>query len=307
MVLNRDSLESEIKKLNLSDLEIIIPESEEEIIDNIKDVNIILWNPYIVKKYLHLADNLVWLQSIFAWVDVLVSEDLRSDYILTNVKETYGKEMSEYVFTYILMLKKQVRENIEYQKNKNWNQYAYPSLQRETISIMWTWSIWKEIARVAKAFWMKTIWLRTKDEAVEYFDEIYTFDNIQNFCSQADYVVSVLPNTNFTKNIINKTTLSYMKKTSVFINVWRWDNVNEDDLVECLKNKSISFAILDVFKEEPLPKEHIFWTLDNIIITPHVSWYIENSDRIVEIFWDNYKKFVKWEPLDYIIDFKRGY
>lgn len=237
----------------------------------------------------------------------MVWENLRNDYILTNVKETYGKEISEYIFSYILLLEKQVLENLEYQKNKVWNQRPHPSIKNKTIAIMWTWSIWKEIAKVAKIFGMKTIGFRTINENVDYFDSIYTQENIKEFCSQADYLISVLPNTDSTKDIINKTTLSFMKKTSVFMNVGRGDNVNEDDLLNALQNKDISFAVLDVFKQEPLPQEHTFWNLENIIITPHISGYISNNDRIVEIFWKNYKKFIAWKQLDYQIDFKKWY
>jgi phosphoglycerate dehydrogenase-like enzyme len=172
---------------------------------------------------------------------------------------------------------------------------------------MWTWSIGKEIARTAKSFGMKTIWLRTKNESVEYFDEIYTFDKIKTFLSDADYVVWVLPNTKDTQDIINERTLSYMKNTAVYINVWRWSNVNEDDIINALNNKTIAYAVLDVFKTEPLPKDSPLWNIENLIITPHISGYIESTQRMLEIFETNYNKFISWEELDYQIDFKKWY
>jgi phosphoglycerate dehydrogenase-like enzyme len=215
--------------------------------------------------------------------------------------------MSEYVFWYILMLEKEVLKNLKFQSEKKWSHRAQPSIQNKVLAIMWVGSIWKEIARVWKIFWMEVIGLRTIDEPVEYIDEVYTEDNIKKFLSKADYLVLVLPNTVSTKNMINEETLSYMKKTSVLINVWRWNSINEDDLIQALNNKKISFAVLDVFKEEPLSKENPLWNLDNIIITPHISWYIVDITKIINVFWDNYKKFINWEKVDYRIDFKKWY
>lgn len=307
MVITKDFKKSDIENLQLQELEIIFPKSEKEILQQIANVNILFGNPPMIQKYINIADNLEWFQSSFAWIDSLVKQNLKQDYILTNVKDTYGKEMSEYVFAYILMLRKQVLENIEYQKDNFWNQKPYPSVQHQTIAIMWTWSIGKQIAKTAKSFWMKTIGLRTKNQAVEYFDEIYTYQNIENFLSQADYVIWVLPSTKDTHDIINKTTLSHMKKTCIYINVWRWNNVNEEDIIYAVENKVIAFAVLDVFKVEPLPKESKLWNITNLIITPHISGYMESTGRILEIFWNNYNKFIWGKELDYLIDFKKWY
>ena len=98
-----------------------------------------------------------------------------------------------------------------------------------------------------------------------------------------------------------------MKKSSVFINVGRGNNVNENDLIKALKNKDISLAILDVFKKEPLPINHDFWNMENLIITPHISGYSYNNCKIIKIFWQNYNKFISWKKLKYQIDFEKWY
>lgn len=97
LIITRDQklFKSEIEKLNLPDLEIIAPMNESEFLNNIKDVNIILANPPIAKNYINMANNVVWLQSTFAGIDSLILDNLRKDYILTNVKNTYWKIMSE--------------------------------------------------------------------------------------------------------------------------------------------------------------------------------------------------------------------
>ena len=97
LILTRD--QSEFKRdfdaLNMTDIQFIAPETEEEILKELKDVEIIFWNPPIIKRYINKAQNVKWVQSSFAWIDALVSKDLKNDYLLTNVKDVYGGIMSK--------------------------------------------------------------------------------------------------------------------------------------------------------------------------------------------------------------------
>lgn len=292
---------------DLPDLDIVTPMNEDEIIEELKDANIIYGNPFRFKPYLDKAPKLIWAQSSFAWVDALCGEWTRKDYKLTNVKDAYGPHMSEYVFGYILMMEKGIMWSLSKQKKSFWKQEWQPTIQGKTIAILWTGSIGKVIAKNAKSFGMKTIGYKTSDTPVEYFDEICTPDMKKACFEQADYVVSVLPNTPETVHTIDAESLSWMKKSSIFINVGRGLNVDEEALLKALESKQIAGAVLDVFQTEPLPADNKLWNLENVFITPHVSGYVEDNARLIEIFTNNYKKFHAGEELDYLIDFKRGF
>ena len=299
--------QQKVAEQHLPDIEIVAPSEESEIQKHVSSADIIFWNPFTIAKYIQDAESLKWVQSTFAWANALLEPGMKRDYTLTNVKDVFGWHMSEYTFAYILMLEKWVLWNIENQANKHWDRHSYPTVCDKTIAIMGTGSIGKDIAKVAKAFGMKTFGYNTSGKNIEYFDEIFTQKTKKDFFAQADYLVSVLPDTIDTKWIIDKEALSHMKASSVVINIGRWANVVEQDLIEALKNNIVAWAVLDVFQTEPLPQDHAFWELENVFITPHVSGMVEDNSRLIEIFTRNYKKFHAWEPLDYQVSFERWF
>jgi len=310
MILSRseqDEFAADIRAANLPDLEVLAPKSEAEIHRDISRVNILFANPPMAKEYLSDAKKVIWVQSTFAGVDALSGEGLRKDYVLTNVRDVYGPAIAEYVFGYILLFKKEILENIEHQKRSAWQQHPIGTLQGTTITILGAGSIGTEIARFAKAFGMKTRGYRTSKKPAEYFDEMFSGNELAEALSEAEYVVNVLPNTPATTNVIHAKTIGAMKQGVVFINVGRGNAVDEDALVEAVKEKKIYRAVLDVFKKEPLSEESPIWNTSGIYVTPHISGYITSSAEISGIFIKNYKRFVAGEPLLYQVDLSKGY
>ena len=301
-----DEFESTLNSFDLPELDMVVAKSESDIENHIGRCNILLANPPIAKNWINRADNLVWMQSTFAGIDALVVPDLKRGYRLTNVRDTYGDVMSEWVFSYILMFHKKVLENLEWQKESSWNQIPYKTVAEKTLCLLGTGSIGKHIAKVAKAFGMKTYGLNSNGSNVEYFDNTFTKAEVHKFLPKCDFVVSVLPNTKDTKNFIDKNFLGFMNQDAVFMSIGRGDNVNEDDLVEALRGTKIKAAVLDVFKTEPLPADSELWHVPNLFITPHVSGY-SLSKEIFEIFKENYMKFYRGEELLYQVDFDKGY
>jgi phosphoglycerate dehydrogenase-like enzyme len=301
-----EEFESTLNSFNLPELEIILARSESDIENHIGKCNILLANPPIAKNWINKAENLVWMQSTFAGIDAMVASDLKREYQLTNVRDTYGNVMSEWVFAYILMFHKKVLENLEWQKESNWNQIPYKTVAEKTICILGAGSIGRHIASVAKAFGMKTLGLNSSGSKVEHFDLTFTKAESHKFLPSCDFIVSVLPNTKDTKNFIDKDFLGLMNEEAVFMSIGRGDNVNEDDLVEALTCKKIKAAVLDVFKTEPLPADSKLWNIPNLFITPHVSGY-SLSKEIFKIFKENYMRFYRGEDLLYQVDFDKGY
>ena len=116
----------------------------------------------------------------------------------------------------------------------------------------------------------------------------------------------VLPKTPDTTGLIDYRALKQMKPSAVLINVGRGNAIIENDLIRALKEQIIRSAVLDVFQEEPLPKESGLWDLPNALITPHNSGFGFPKD-IIQVFFDNYQRFCEKQPLHYVIDFNRGY
>lgn len=298
----------ELHALDLKDAELLIPKSDIEIEKMLPYANILLADPPIAHKHINQAKNVVWMQSTFAGIDAMVEDSLRCDYILTNVRDVYGKSIAEYVLTYALHFEREVERNLTNQKSKEWEYKLSKTLARKTMGIIGPGSIGKDIARVAKAFDMRTIGLKPKNEPVEHFDEIFASEDYVKFLSQANYVIGVLPSTELTRGMINADMFSEMKPEAVFMNVGRGDTVNEGDLASALNEKRIAGAVLDVFCEEPLSDSSPLWNLPNVFITPHIAAATLNTGiGIADVFSENYRRFVAGEELKFQIDFDKGY
>lgn len=309
LILTRDQEEflEEVQKLNLRDAEVFAPLNDWDFSLHIKDADIILGNPPLISQYINQAQKVKWVQSTFAWIDALNNDSLKKDYTLTNVRDVYGPIISEYVFGYMLLFEKNILWNLDSQKKKIWDQKSYPSLVWKKIWIMGTGSIGLKIAEVAKVFWMEVYGYSTSQDNKSFIDKMFIKWDIGMFLEDLDYLVCVLPNTQDTKWIINRDVFSAMKKSSVFINVWRWANMHEDDCISAIKNKQIAGAILDVFQEEPLPQHSEFWDLENVFITPHISGNMSNIKSLLDIFTENYNRYYSGEELLYKIDFTKWY
>ena len=126
---------------------------------------------------------------------------------------------------------------------------------------------------------------------------------------KADFIVSILPSTPKTRNVLTEDHFVAMKNSAVFINIGRGDLVNEDVLLQALNHNEIAHAFLDVFEKEPLVKDHPFWKMNNVTVTPHLSSVTKNYlPRSFEIFKYNLKTYLNHtgEYMN-VIDLKKGY
>ena len=126
-----------------------------------------------------------------------------------------------------------------------------------------------------------------------------------------DFVVSLLPLTDETKNIFNKKIFNAMKKNSIFINVGRGGTVNEKDLVNILRRKKILGAGLDVVSKEPIESNSPFLNMKNVIVTPHIAGVTNKYwDDQISLFSENlmrYKNNSKLKNLKTYTSIKEGY
>lgn len=303
---NQQEFQEKLEVKKLPDLETMYPQTNQEIVSAIETADILLANPIITANYINQAKNLQWMQATFTGIDAMIKPHLKKDYILTNLRETYGSVIGEYVMGYLLYFTKEIAENRIYQSKKQWMQRPTREIAGKTIGILGTGSIGKEIARLAKALKMHTIGFRATHKPVENFDEIVTADGLSELLRQSDFVVAALPATEETKHFLKEEQFAQMKRSAIFINVGRGNLVEEQVLVSVLQKNLIHMAVLDVLPEEPLPPESLLWDLSNAIITPHLSGDIV-LDRIFDVFEENYLRFRNGEPLLYQIDFQKGY
>ena len=295
-----------IERLDLSGLGFIACDRAGEAKNHAQNCNIILGEPARIAPLLDAAKNLQWIQSTYAGVEVLVTPSQRTDYLLTGVKDLFGPLMSEYVFAYILALERNIFQTHENQQERLWQDMPYKSLKGTLLGICGLGSIGRHIALTGKRFGMNVWGYKRSYEELPEVDRVFTQTDFREFLAHPDYIVITLPHTPESFHLFDYASFQAMKRSAVLINVGRGAVVSENALVRSLEEQLIRGAVLDVFEEEPLPKDSNLWGLPNVFITPHNSADSFPED-IVHIFAENYRLFITGEPLKYTVDLSRGY
>lgn len=207
-------------------------------------------------------------------------------------------------------MKRSIPEIYAIQETKEWKgDFHSTELRDSTAIILGPGAIGGEIGRLLQAFGVYTVGCNRSGRKADYMDETITFEQLKGKLPQADFVISVLPSTPETKGLLTAEHFKVMKESAIFLNFGRGDVLNEEVLIEALKEKEILHAVLDVFQTEPLPENSEFWTLSNCTVSPHVSGksgkYIE---RALDIFQENLEKYLNKEK-DYrnVVNLKQGY
>lgn len=268
--------------------------------------DIVLGEPKLIRDTLPLLSHLKWVQSIYAGVEPLLESGQRRDYVLTNARGVFGELMSEYVFGYLLFHEKKMLQRIQAQQSMQWLRQETGVLRGKTIGLLGVGSIGAHLAGTAKHFGMTVRGYTRGSETSSHVDRYYHGDDLLKFVERLDYLVSVLPRTRDTNEIVDAKVLEHLPPHAVLINVGRGNAVDEPALVKALNEGKLAAAILDVFDKEPLPEDHPFWTTPNLYMTFHTS-AISYPEDLTKVFIENYQLYIEDKPLKYVVDFERGY
>ena len=265
-------------------------------------VEIIFGAPDAVVLLLARCPKLKWVQSSWAGVTPLLNDSQRG-YQLTGLKDVFGAPMSEYVLGWILALERNILQRAS---ATQWDDAAECGLQGKIVGIMGAGSIGVHVAGSCRHFGMNTRGLNSNGRAVTNFDETFANSERLAFAQDLDYLVALLPDTRATDNKVDAELLARLKPGATFINAGRGNCLVEPALLDAMDTGQIAHAVLDVFREEPLPAAHPFWSVANVHITSHTS-APSRDPEIVKIFCENYRRYKAGEALLYPINFERGY
>lgn len=275
---------------------------------------LITYGEDVTSELISEMPQLKWVQVISAGLELIPFEILQErSILLTNARGIHRIPMSEYTLGMILQLARQHYAFYEQQKERNWDRTTLriDEIYGRTLGIVGLGAIGGEIAKKAKAFGMNVLGLRRRAGDIaetEYIDEFIPVEEKQRIFREADYVVLLLPHTPETEHFVGADELALMKESAYLINIARGKIVDEAALVQALEQRKIAGAVLDVFQEEPLPTEHPFWHLDNVILTPHVSGRSPRyMERALEIFTHNLRHYPEQEDMQNVIPLSRGY
>jgi phosphoglycerate dehydrogenase-like enzyme len=239
---------------------------------------------------------------------------------LTRFAGKFGPPIAEWCLARMIAHERNFAMSTTDQKNKVWAQSRqvteYRYLSDLTLTILGgCGDIGSCIGQTAQAFGMKVVaYARTTVDRSTHpgcgWDEVTT--SLSTALQQGDYIVSVLPSTPLTRNILSNDALRVASvanggKAPVFLNVGRGDVITETCLIRALDQGYISQAILDVFSVEPLPPSSPLWEREDVIISPHVSGITRATD-VPALFLDNYSRYQQSiTKLKYVVHWSKGY
>ncbi len=254
--------------------------------------------------------SLRWIHTTSAGVNGLPEEVFTSDILLTNSSGVHPNPISEHIFMYLLMFARDMTTSYPNQYDKKWDKNSLSTfeLHGKTIGIIGLGRIGSETAKLAKAFDMNVLGVKTKKEKVDHVDEVYTPDEIDTVLMQSDFIVNCLPSTADTENLFTLEQFKKMKPSAYFINIGRGTTVVENDLIQAVEEQIISGAGLDVFETEPLSPDSKLWEMKQVIITPHSAGMTpEYANRMIEIFCENLKAYSEGRDLPNLVDKEKRY
>jgi len=219
------------------------------------------------------ATDLAWIQALSTGTDVIDGLKTldRRRVMITTMRGVHGPQMAEITVMHMLALSRRLPKMFRNQQHRRWERWEQPLLWHKTAAILGVGAIAGDMARCFRTFGMTVIGVSRSEREVEHFERIYPRSRMKEALALADYFVVLAPHSTENDRIVNAEVLAAMKPGAYLVNVSRGGVVDEDALIDALRRGAIAGAGLDVFSSEPLPQDHPFWSLENVIITPRVG------------------------------------
>lgn len=256
------------------------------------------------------APQVRWIHANAAGLDHLVSPALAaSSAIVTNSRGVYGEALGEYVIAAMLYFVKDLARLRDAQARRAWEPFEGERLAGKVLGIIGYGDIGAAIAQRATALGMQVLAYRRRPALSAGDPNVArVVSQLRDAVAPADFVALATPLTPETRHFFGAEQLSWMRATAVLINVGRGPAIDEPALIDALERRAIRGAALDVFETEPLPATHPFWSMPQVLLSPHCADRVDGwLDRTMELFLANLGRFVRGEPLANIIDPRRGY
>ena len=311
---NDDDLNALAERLgnDVPGLEVAVAEDEAAVADLVARADAAFgWVP---PEALPAAAKLRWLQSPFAapfpgyYYEGLIEHPM----VVTNARGIYSDHIAHHILMFMLALSRGLPYWMEAQRARRWDQGArkrgYVNVVGATVLINGVGGIGAETARLCAALGANVVGVDPRPEQ-DCSAEIHPPSALDDLLPNADFVVTTAPHTPESEFMWNAERFGRMKRSAYFINIGRGMTARLDDLTAALVRGVIAGAGLDVFEIEPLPADHPLWTLENVLLTPHVA--VADAEDVAErryaLLADNARRFLADEPLRNVVDKARWY
>src|SRR5690625_5269613 len=257
------------------------------------------------------AVQLEWIMVMSAGLERMPFKAIEEKQVrVTNARGIHKVPMGEYTISMLLQTYRQEKLISENEGNQIWDKTVrVKEITEKTILIVGAGAIGEEIARLAKAFQMKTWGISRSGRSVKHFDVNEPMENLHTLLPDADFIVSVLPSTVETQHVFTEKEFKLMSEQAVFMNIGRGQAVNSEVLLIANQQVDIVHTTLKWLVTKPLQPFQSTWSEKYITLTPHIhvvpSAYVT---RKLEIFTSNLRVYQS-EVNTYLYDLhtNRGY
>jgi len=267
----------------------------------------------LLRDVFEMCPRVRWVHSRNAGLDnLLFPELIESPVPLTNGTGLFSQSLGEFALGAILYFAKDFRRMIRNQAAGVWEPFDIVEISGQTVGIVGYGDIGRAVAARVHAMGMEVLALKRgvppPDQRDPLIAEYYTPDRRREMMARSDYVVVAAPLTAETRGIVGEFELRALKPDAVVINLGRGPVIDEAALIEALAGKRIKGAALDVFDTEPLPAGHPFYTMENVLLSPHCADHTSDwLDQAMNFFLEQFERFRQGEPLRNVVNKRLGY
>ncbi len=265
-----------------------------------------LGQPDLLASLLRQGHKPAWMQSTWAGITPLLADGLPRDYRLSRAVGIFGQVMAEYMLTYMLGHEREVLARLVSQVERRWDDHPGRSLEGRKVLIVGVGDIGQRVAEFLQPFGVELYGVASSAREQAPFVEVAALVDLPRMVGQVDYVLNLLPDTPATHDLYDAALFKCFQPSALFINAGRGVAVVDADLVEALKAGHLAGAVIDVCRQEPLPKQHPFWTAWGLLLTGHSSAPTSPS-AMVRLFAENVRAYAAGQGLRGEVDFARGY
>ena len=261
------------------------------------------------------APRLAWVHTATSGVERALTPAARDRGLLvTNARGVFSRPIAEYVLMMILAVSRRLPQLLELQRERTWQPLEGAELRDVTVGVIGYGSIGQAVAELASAFGCRVVAVRrhagrdAETAGDPAHPEVRGPEALPDLLAESDFIVLAAPLTPETEGLIGTQTLAMVKPGAWLINVARGRLIDERALLRALRDGELGGAVLDTFRDEPLPPASPFYDLPNVIVTPHTAWSSGRVlDRSMELFCDNLRRYAAGQPLLNIVDPAAGY
>jgi phosphoglycerate dehydrogenase-like enzyme len=267
----------------------------------------------LIREVFLISPRVRWIHSRSAGLErTLFPELIASDVVMTNGSGVFSPSLGEFALAAILYFAKDFRRMIRNQMAGVWEPFDVLPIAGKTVGILGYGDIGRAVAARVRPLGMDVVAIKrhvsTHTSSDPLVNEIYAPEERIAVLARCDYIVVAAPLNAETRGLIGAAEFAAMKRNAVIINVGRGPVIEESAMIKALSENTIKGAALDVFDEEPLPKGHPFYEMENVLLCPHCADHTPDwLDNAMRFFIDQFNRFRKGEGLLNVVDKNLGY